>query len=104
MKIRAYKVWLIVSILAVVIAVVATALFSLSVPEGCSACGMAAVGLVPFWLLAFLALIINVIVIPVVMKKHSHEFTHSLRVYSWVILGLSAAALLVTILLMIFNF
>ena len=103
-KFTAYKVWLIFSTVAVLAAIVLTVLFQLSTPKDCPACGMAAVGLVPFWLLAFLALVVNTIVIPINVKKHSLEFTHNLKLLSWLILVPSVVAILALILLMVLNF
>lgn len=99
-----YKIWLSFSALAVFVAIVLTIVFQLSIPKDCPACGMGAIGLVPFWLLAFLALILNAIVIPINLKKHSFEFTHNLKLLSWLILVLSVVAILALILLMVLNF
>ena len=103
-KFTAYKIWLIFSIVAVLAAIVLTVVFQLSVPKDCPACRMAAVGLVPFYLLAFLALVVNTIVIPINVKKHSFEFTHNLKLLSWLILVPSVVAILALILLMVLNF
>lgn len=99
-----YKIWLIFSTVAVLAAIVLTVLFQLSTPKDCPACGMAAVGLVPFWLLAFLALVVNTIVIPINLKKHSLEFTHSLKLSSWLMLTISVLAVVAVILLLVFAF
>lgn len=103
-KLTAYKAWLIFSTVAVLAAILLTVLFQLSTPKDCPACGMAAVGLVPFWLLAFLALVVNTIVIPINVKKHSFELTHNLKVSSWLILAVSVLAVIALILLMVLNF
>ena len=103
-KFTAYKVWLIFSTVAVLAAIVLTVLFQLSTPKDCPACGMASVGLVPFYLIAFLALVVNTIVIPVNLKKHSFEFTLSLKVSSWLLFAISVLAVMALILLMVLNF
>ena len=103
-KFTAYKVWLIFSTVAVLAAIVLTVLFQLSTPKDCPACGMASVGLVPFYLIAFLALVVNTIVIPVNLKIHSFEFTHNLKVSSWLLFAISVLAVMALILLMVLNF
>ena len=103
-KFTAYKIWLIFSTVTVLAAIVLTVVFQLSVPKDCPACGMASVGLVPFYLIAFLALVVNTIVIPVNLKKHSFEFTHNLKVSSWLLFAISALAAMALILLTVLNF
>ena len=103
-KFKIYKIWLISSTIAVLSAIVLTIVFQLTLPKGCSACGMASVGLVPFLFLAFIALIVNTIVIPINLKKHSLEFTHKMKLVSWQLFIFSVVAILAVIVLMVLNF
>lgn len=103
-KFTGYKIWLISSVVVVLGTVALTALFTLTIPKDCVACGMAAVGLVPFWLLAFLALIANLIVVPIYLKKYKANFTPKLLRSSWFILVVSALAVVALVVVMALDF
>lgn len=98
-KFTLYKSWLIFSAIAIFGAIVLTLLFQLSVPKDCPACGMAGVGLVPFLLLAFTALVINTIAIPVQLKKYSHEFSNKLKLSSWLLFATSSVVVVAVIIM-----
>lgn len=84
----AYKIWLGISAALVLVAVVATITYT--APTDCTTtCDMAHLDLIPLYLLAFAALIGNVIVIPGQLIRNRHEFTPVLVVSSWLLLILS---------------
>lgn len=53
--------WSSIAAALTVISVIATYIFERSLPGGCEACGMAAVGLVPIWLINIIAVIVLII-------------------------------------------
>lgn len=83
MKKKLYKAWLIAGIAIIVLSVAATLIFDASVPEDCDSCGMAAVGLVPLWLLSIVVLFVNSIVIPIHNIRNKTKLT-TLSALSWV--------------------
>lgn len=95
-----YKIWLITGFAIVVLTVVLTVLFNLSAQKDCASCGMAAVGLVPFWLLSYLVLLINSIVIPIYNLRHKTSFNF-ISILSWVYFIVSLLAIIWTTLLSI---
>lgn len=103
-KIPFYKIWLWLSIAVILFAIGITALFIFTLPENCSSCGMAAVGLVPFWTLALLSAAINIIVVPIVLRKHSKSLTRNLRILSQILLVISVILLVGFTLLARLNF
>lgn len=64
-KVRLYKTWLIAGFTIIVLTALATLFFHFTVPKDCTSCNMGAIGLVPFWLLSFLVLLGNCIIIPI---------------------------------------
>lgn len=82
-KSSGYVLWLTLSFIFVVAVIAFTLVAQATIPEGCAACGMAMLGVAPFWLFAYLCLIANVIVVAVRLVRHHGADTRALRVVSW---------------------
>lgn len=93
-NLKFYTAWLYISIIAIAAAIGMTVAFAISTPKDCPACGLAAVGLLPFWFFGLLAILINLITIPVKLKKYSHDFTKQLKTLSLLVF---AASLLIPV-------
>jgi hypothetical protein len=83
-RVSGYVVWLVVGALLVLMAVVITITTEASIPEDCPACGMVMIGVAPFWLLAYAALVVNIPVIIVHLFRRPGRRRGVLAVISWI--------------------